>query len=80
MHACRPLAIKYTLFLREQWLKYRLGHITKGIPHELDTQIKFKEAYQECNEGKNNICEFYLHNLVMPHSYSPLILCGGCPT
>jgi len=51
MLACRPPARKETLFLREQWLKYRLGQIVKGLPHELDTQNKLTEAYQQCNEG-----------------------------
>jgi hypothetical protein len=67
----RPPAKTYTLFLNIQWHKNQITHLTKFVKFNLDTPKYFIDAYQGCNiEEKSQLCEFYLHNLVLPHPYN----------
>jgi hypothetical protein len=71
MLECRPPARTYTLFLKEQWHKNQITHLAKFVKFNLDTPKYFLDAYQGCNmEEKSKLCEFYLHNLVLPHPYN----------
>jgi hypothetical protein len=71
MLECRPPTSTYRLFLKEQWNKNQIAHLTKFVKFNLDTPTYFLDAYQGCTmEERDKICEFYLHNLIFPHPYN----------
>jgi hypothetical protein len=71
MLECRPPTRTYTLFLKEQWHKNQIAHLAKLVKFNLDTPKDFLDAYQGCNmEERDRLCEFYLHNLILPHPYN----------
>jgi hypothetical protein len=45
--------------------------LDKLVKFNLDTPKDFLDAYQGCNmEERARLCEFYLHNLILPHPYN----------
>jgi hypothetical protein len=58
------------LFLKEQWHKNQIANLAQLVRYNLDTPKDFLDAYQDYNmEEKERMCEFYLHNIILPHPY-----------
>jgi hypothetical protein len=59
------------MFLKEQWHKNQIEHLDKLVNFNLDTPKDFLDAYRGCKiEERVKLCEFYLHNLILPHPYN----------
>jgi hypothetical protein len=70
MLECRKLARVYALFLKEKWHKNQIVNLAQLVRYNLDTPKYFLDSYQYCNmEEKERMCDFYLHNIILPHPY-----------
>ena len=67
---CKPPSRVYTLFLQEKWFEYQLGRLKEQLNPSLDTPQELIETLQHyLEEEKDQLSEFYLHNLVTPGPY-----------
>lgn len=71
---CRPSSNIYTLFLQEKWYEFQLSRLKEQFPNTMGTPQELTESLQQCFEvEKDQLSEFYLHNLVTtsPYKWSP---------
>jgi len=67
---CRQPARVCALFLKKQWHKHHIASLSQQVRFNIETPKHFLDSYQSYNmEEKYSMCEFYLHNLVLPHPY-----------
>ena len=61
----RQPSLVYSIYLKEQFLKWQVNRIKMGIPYALEIGAQFLQAYFECTEQeKYLICEFYVHDFL----------------
>lgn len=62
----RQPSLVYSMYLKEQFLKWQVSRIRMGIPYELETGAQFLQAYFEGTEReKYLVCEFYVHDFLL---------------
>jgi len=66
--AQRPPSGVYALFLREQFLRWKLLRISCNLPFDFDNDKDFVECYmQNPKEQQNLLCELFQHGHIMGH-------------
>lgn len=76
---CRPPPRVYTIYLKEGFLTFKMSSVLSDWDHSLETAQEFYQVYQGSPDViRNLLCEFYLHNYVVPHDkeWNPLLYIG----
>lgn len=76
---CRAPSSVYALYLKEQYLCFKINCIVRDLSPSLDTPKEFYNVYQNSPTTiKNLLCEFYLHNYVVTsdNEWNPLLYIG----
>lgn len=69
----------YYLYLKELHLSYKISSELSGLNSSLMTPEEFINAYNTSSpKQKNLLCEFYIHNYVVPYTlqWNPLLSIG----
>lgn len=62
----RQPSLVYSMYLKEQFLKWQVSRIRMGIHYALEIGAKFLQVYFEgIEQEKYLICEFYVHDFLL---------------